>query len=667
MCGIAGEFIFDPAGRVDESRIVPMVSAIRHRGPDQWGYYLGCSGSVLLINTRLSIVDLSNGRQPLSNEDGSVWVVLNGELYGFQEIAKDLESRGHRFRTRSDTEIIVHLYEEYGEDFALHLRGEFAIALLDQRKEVLYLVRDRFGIKPLFYSRLSDSLVFGSEIKAILGHGKARARLDHFTLFHMLHGLPLPDATCFENIRAVEPGCMLRISRSTITGRRYWDLPLDGQTVPGTEEEAIEEFRRLFHEAVRLRLHGDVEVGAYVSGGLDSTSVAATAADLSGRPVKAFTIEFDNKLLNEGQAAAEFAQSRGFEHHTIRVGLGDLAPHFERSLWHSEIAVSNSHGTAKMILSELARRHVKVVLTGEGSDEALAGYNVFQHIALLEGVRTDPRNPARRAALDALLSKERSGIALLNTGILRIRALPDYDRIVGLFGAYPYAMARALRTANKVRFVMSGDFRREMAGIDPIAVMAERIGRGSMKALSPLSAHQYYLFKADMPSYNLNCLGDRVEMAHSIEGRVPFLDHKLVEFAFSLPVSLKLRNGAGKYILRRAIAERLPFALEVKKRPFVAASSETLGLDRGSDLSRHYLDSRVIRKTGLFNPQVVAGLRRSLPYLPRGSRLLGLTEAVLTAVVSIQALDEMFCDRFADSAARFNLARPDSTLADGRI
>jgi len=667
MCGIAGEFIFDPQGRVDESIIVPMVSAIRHRGPDQWGYYLGCSGSVLLINTRLSIVDLSNGRQPLSNEDGSIWVVLNGELYGFQEIAKDLESRGHRFRTRSDTEVIVHLYEEYGEDFVSHLRGEFAIALLDQRNELLYLIRDRFGIKPLFYSRLNDSLVFGSEIKAIFSHGKARARLDHVNLFHILHGLLLPEATCFENIRTVEPGCMLRISRSAVTRRRYWDLPLGGEVAPASEEEAIEEFRRLFYEAVRLRLHGDVEVGAYVSGGLDSTSVASVAAEVSGRPVKAFTVEFENKKLNEGQAAAEFAQHSGFEHHTVRIGPGELAPYFERSLWHSEMAVSNSHGAAKMILSELARRHVKVVLTGEGADEALAGYNVFQHIALLEEVRTHPKDRERRAALEALLGKERSGIALLNSGILPIRALPEYDRVFGLFGAYPYAMARALRTGKRIPFVMSRDFRREVAGIDPVAEMAERIGRGRMASLSPVAAHQYYLFKADLPTYILNYLGDRVEMAHSIEGRVPFLDHKLVEFAFALPLSLKLRNGAGKYILRRAIAEKLPSALLVKKRPFVAPASETLGLNKGSEFSAHYLDSRVIRNTGLFNPQAVGALRRSLAFLPRGSRALSLTETVLTGVASIQAVNEMFCERFVDSSARFSLSRADSTLADGRI
>ena len=363
-------------------------------------------------------------------------------------------------------------------------------------------------------------------------------------------------------------------------------MPLDGEVAPANDEEAIEEFRRLFYEAVRLRLHGDVEVGAYVSGGLDSTSVASAAAEVSGRPIKAFTVEFEDKKLNEGQAAAEFAQAGGFEHHTVRIGPGDLAPHFERSLWHSEIVVSNSHGAAKMILSELARRHVKVVLTGEGADEALAGYNVFQHLAQLEEVRTHPKDRGRRAALDALLRKEQSGIALLNSGILPIRALPEYDRIVGLFGAYPYAIARAMRTAKKIPFIMSSDFRREVAGIDPVAAMAERIGRGRMASLSPVAAHQYYLFKADLPAYILNCLGDRVEMAHSIEGRVPFLDHKLVEFAFSLPVSLKLRDGAGKYVLRRAIAERLPSALQVKKRPFVAGSSETLGLNRNSEFCR---------------------------------------------------------------------------------
>lgn len=245
-----------------------MASAIRHRGPDQWGYYVGGSETALLINTRLSIVDLSNGKQPLCNEDGSIWVVLNGELYGYAAIAAELTERGHRFRTRSDTEVIVHLYEEYGEDFVSHLRGEYAIALLDERQEVLYLVRDRFGIKPLFYSEPPDSLVFASEIKAIFQHPEVPRRLDRSSIFHTLHGLLLPGVTAFEGVHSVEPGCMLRVSRSGITRHRYWDLPIAQEpTARIAEPEAVEEFRRLFEESVRLRLHGDVEVGAYVSGG----------------------------------------------------------------------------------------------------------------------------------------------------------------------------------------------------------------------------------------------------------------------------------------------------------------------------------------------------------------------------------------------------------------
>src|SRR5438552_3050120 len=404
MCGIAGEFLFDPAMQIDPSRIPATVSAIRHRGPDEWGYYIGCGGSALLINTRLSIVDVSNGRQPLPNEDGSIWVVLNGEIYGFSALAAELAQRGHRFRTRSDTEVIVHLYEEYGEDFVSHLRGEFAIAVLDQRQSLLFLVRDRFGIKPLYYSELPDSLVFASEIKAIFQHPKARPRLDHVNIFHSLHTLLLPGATTFEGVKMVEPGHLLRVSASGVSHRRYWDLPIDTERSGRIEEgEAVEEFRRLFNESVRLRLQGDVEVGAYVSGGLDSMAVASAAAQSYTRQLKVFTVSFEDPRLDEGPAAQEFCKRNGFDHHIVRIGAGDLEPYFERCLWHSEIPVANSHGAAKMVLSELARRHVKVVLTGEGSDEALAGYNVFRHIALLESTRANPKDAELSRELDRFI------------------------------------------------------------------------------------------------------------------------------------------------------------------------------------------------------------------------------------------------------------------------
>jgi asparagine synthase (glutamine-hydrolysing) len=325
-----------------------MASAIRHRGPDQWGYHVGCSETALLINTRLSIVDLPNGKQPLCNEDGSIWAVLNGELYGYAEIAAGLTRRGHRLRTRSDTEVIVHLYEEYGEDFVSHLRGEYAIALLDERQELLFLIRDRFGIKPLFYAEPPGSLVFGSEIKAIFQLPEVPRRLNRFSIFHTLHGLLLPGTTAFEGVHSIEPGCMLRVSRSGIAHRRYWDLPIALEPTARIDElEAIEEFRRLFEESVRLRLHGDVEVGAYVSGGLDSMAVASTAAEFSSRILKVFTVSFADSGLDEGPAAERFSEENGFEHYMVRVEAGGLRPHFERSLWHAEIPVANSHGCGR--------------------------------------------------------------------------------------------------------------------------------------------------------------------------------------------------------------------------------------------------------------------------------------------------------------------------------
>jgi asparagine synthase (glutamine-hydrolysing) len=652
MCGIAGEFAFDSTGRIDPSLAPPLAAALRHRGPDQWGYHVGRGGSALLVSTRLSIVDLSHGRQPIPNEDGTIWVVFNGEIYGFGSIARDLERRGHVFRTRSDTEVIVHLYEEHGEDLVEHLRGEFAFALLDERRDRLLLGRDRFGIKPLFYSAIPGSLIFASEVKALFRHPGIARRLNRAHVYRTLHGLLLPGETYFDNVHEVEPGFVLTVSPAGITRRRYWDLPL----VPDDrafmkEEAAVEEFRRLFYESVRLRLHGDVEVGVFLSGGLDSTSVAAAATEISGRPMKAFTIAFANEGFDESPAARRMAAEIGVEHHCVRIGPGDLGPGFERSLWHSEIVVGNSHGVAKLLLADLARRHVKVVLTGEGADEALAGYNVFRHLLLLEAARRTPGDPRLRAELRSFV--KRLG---LHSGVLPVRAYSDYDRITALFGCYPYAMARAVKIGRAARRILSKEFRRSVSGLDPIAEMAAHIGKERLAGLDPVSVHQYYAFKTDLAGYILVGLGDRVEMAHSIEGRVPFLDHKLVEFTCALPQSLKLRNDSGKYLLREAMRHRIPSAPDIRKRPFMAPSAETFGMGREGNALDSYLDARVVREVGIFDPLAIGALRRCLGWLPRRSYAHGIAESLLTVVASVHALHGLFCARYEESLARFTRA-----------
>ena len=661
MCGIAGAWLSDPSGRIDESLIVPMADVLHHRGPDQWGYYLGRGASALLVSTRLAIVDLANGRQPLCNEDGTVWVILNGEIYDFARIARELKVGGHRFRTQTDTEVVVHLYEEYGEHFVDHLRGEFAIALLDERVGALYLVRDRFGIKPLFYADVPGGHVFGSEIKALFQHPGVPRRLNRERVFQTVQGLLVPGDTYFEGVRELEPGCLLRASESGVQISRYWDLPFSRTPAPiADEQEAIDEYRRLLHEAVTLRLHGDVEVGTYLSGGVDSMAIAATAHDVSGAPLKAFTIAFDNERFDESPLANRFASGERLDQHVVRIGAGDLAPAFERSLWHSEIVVANSHGVARLLLSELAGRHVKVVLTGEGADESAAGYNVFRHLTMLEHARAHPQDRQVRADVDALV-KELG----FHSGILPIREYIDYERIRGLFGFYPYAMARSLKLRRSSKWILSRAFRQSMADVDPIDQMATRFGRHD--GLDAVSGHQLYTFKTELACYILAGLGDRVEMAHSLEGRLPFLDHKLVEFSCALPVNLRLRGRVGKFILRQAMASRVPGAMELRKRPFMAPAAETLGLDRGSEHIGRYLDRRTTARVGIFDPSAIALVRRSLRLLPTHSYARSLAETMITMVASVHALHDLFCERFDDSVSRYRAGGAVRRVQDGLV
>ena len=345
-----------------------MIAALRHRGPDSNGHYLSPAKNVLLVNTRLAIVDVGGGAQPLTNEDGSVRITFNGEIYGFAALARQLESRGHRLRTRCDTEVIVHLYEEYGEAFVEHLRGEFAFALYDRRQHTLWLGRDRFGVKPLYYALSPRSLLFGSEIKAIFSSPVIKRELNPSFIYSYLHGLLPPDETAFFGVRQVEPGCLLRVTAAGVEPRRYWQ-PRFAERPEAADSrvavrESVEEFRRLFAEAVDLRLQGDQEPGVYLSGGLDSRAVATQAAQLSSRPVKAFTVAFDDPDFDESAGAAATVAAARARHHVVTIPAAGLTSHFVRSLWHCEMPVVNGHGAAKLLLSGLASQQVKSVLTG---------------------------------------------------------------------------------------------------------------------------------------------------------------------------------------------------------------------------------------------------------------------------------------------------------------
>lgn len=665
MCGIAGAFLLRPGGSLEPEALIPMISVLAHRGPDDWGYYLDERRRVMLLHSRLSIVDLERGRQPLSNEDGSVWVSCNGEIYDFQRLTDELQARGHRFRTRTDTEVIVHLYEEYGESFTEHLRGEFAFALFDRRQERLYLVRDRFGVKPLYYATVGASLLFASEIKALLRHPSMRAEFNREYVFHLLGGVLLPGETLFKGVRQVEPGCLLRAAGPEPQRVQYWDLSFhrlaEEQAVESQldEEAAVAEFRRLFEEAVALRMQGEVEVGAYLSGGIDSAAVALVMAQLSDRPVKTFTVGFEDPSYDEVAPARAIAEAAGMEHHVLHVGRGGLAAHFVRSLWHSEMPVLNSHGTALFLLSELAGKHVKVVLTGQGADELLAGYDPFEHQLLLDAVQKEPENSGARRRLEKF--RPRSG----NLDVLtRVRKYPSYGRVFDLFGAYPYSVMRPILHHARIRRLLAPEFRRATAEADSLQELARRIDRSRLAGLSSTAATQYLLFKTDLPGYILSSVVDRPEMAHSIEGRVPFLDHKLVEFACRLPVSMKLNDSSNKYVLRRAMAGLVPEPVrERPKKLFLAPSTESLGLDRpGSPLLNTYLTPDRIRDVGIFDPVQVKLILYGVRFLPTGSYYQVLCEAIAMAALSLHILHDLFCRDFRSSAVRFSRSDLDYQL-----
>lgn len=648
MCGIAGEFAF----RREQVAATAggLISALHHRGPDSSGHYLSPAGNVLLVNTRLAIVDIGGGAQPLANEDESVQITFNGEIYGFAALARQLERRGHRLRTRCDTEVIVHLYEEYGEGFVEHLRGEFAFALYDRRQHALWLGRDRFGVKPLYYVESPRSLLFGSEIKAVFSHPGIKRELNRPFIYSYLQGLLPPDETAFAGVRQVEPGCLLRVTAAGLESRRYWQPRFversnraDSRVVA---RESVEEFRRLFAEAVELRLQGDREPGIYLSGGLDSRAVATQAVRLSGRPMKAFTVAFDDPDFDESARAAETVRQHALDHQVVTIPAAGLASHFVRSIWHCEMPVVNGHGAAKLLLSGLASKQVKSVLTGEGADELLAGYDLFRHQALIERVRREPRNPALRAQIRQFLSS----VDLLS-GTVNARDYADYDRVVELFGAYPYPVMRALKLGRWIRKLLSREYIQCIGDFDPLEQLAARWSSRPLAGDDPLSATQDFLFRTQLPSYILNCLGDRMEMANSVEGRVPFLDHKLAEFAFGLPRSLKVRDGQGKVLLREALGQSHP-AYRVPKRAFFSPAA-TLDLrNRESPLNR-YLDRRVTEECGIFHPARLRTLKQALPFLRKGSNHRARCEGLLTFAISVHALHELFCGNFKGSMTRF--------------
>ena len=594
MCGIAGL-----VGRVDEQisadQVHRMCQTIVHRGPDDEGIY--ARGSVGLGMRRLSIIDLSGGRQPIHNEDKTVWVVFNGEIYNFPELRRELESRGHAFYTHSDTEIIVHLYEEMGAQCFTKLRGMFAIALYDERKKTLLLGRDRLGKKPLYYAEHQGRLYFGSEIKTILAVAPELAEVDpEGILQYFYFGYILDPRSAFTKIRKLPAGRWVEFRNGALGATQpYWEVPAYGTYHPANEEECLRELEAQLEDAVRCRLIADVPLGALLSGGVDSSVVVALMARSSSAPVKTFSIAFNNQRFNEGDYARVVAQRFATEHHELVVEA-DL----EQTISHLTGMLEEPFGDSSMIptfhVSRMARQHVTVALSGDGGDELFGGYDRYLVGMNRRGLDRVPSwlGRAYRDNIHGLLPEGAYG-----KNFLWNASLPAAERYLDSMSYLP--------GLDRERGLFSPEFEDAAARLpDPLAQGKAWYGRASEH--DPLSRMQYLDTKAYLNG-DILVKVDRMSMATSLEMRSPLLDHKVVEWAAGLAPEWKFRGGVRKYILKK-LAERVgvpPEAIYRKKQGFALPLEDWMRQGLKDDLLQILLEPRTTQR-GYFRPAAVRRL-----------------------------------------------------------
>ena len=530
------------------------LRSLQHRGPDASGTWISADSHVALGHARLSIIDLVTGQQPIPNEDGSVHAVVAGELYGFEDIRAEMENLGHRFRSRSDSEIAVHLYEEFEIDFLSRVHGEFALVLWDEPKQRLVAARDRFGIKPLFYSHHRDRLILASEVKALHAAGvdsawNDQAFFEKLTLDHTLNG-----ETLFRHVQEIPPGCFLIADSRGLRLRRYWDWNFPAHQLSGDElhqdrwdEQYAEQLCYLLNQAVRSRMHADVPVGCYLSGGIDSSAVLGLMSRHASKPVPAFTITFPDPQYDEHSAALTVATHFGADLNTIAVTQSGIATDFSDAVWHAETVFSNAHTVAKFALSRAARNAgIRVVLTGEGADEILGGYAFFVKDSIRNGT------PSGHEVL-------RNSLGLSETQFRDLLAPQCPAAVTTAFherlGYVPAWVEWRELIARDIRLSLGN----APESVDVYARLLDGLDIAGQLDGRPVLNKSLYLYgKTALPGYVLTVLGDRMEMAHSIEGRLPFLDSRVVEFAQGLPVSQKIRGTAEKFVLRKAMRGVLP-------------------------------------------------------------------------------------------------------------
>jgi asparagine synthase (glutamine-hydrolysing) len=547
MCGISGIFEFDQTCAVERETVHRMNESLRHRGPDDEGIFLG--RGIGLGHRRLSIIDVAGGHQPISNEDGTIWVLLNGEIYNYSELSADLLSRGHRFATSSDTEAIVHLYEEYGEECFAKLRGMFAIAIWDGNKRRLLLARDRIGKKPLYYFVDRNRLIFGSELKAILAANGSPQAIDPLAVcdYFSFSYIPAPK-TIYKNVRKLRPAHYLVVSAAGVRETEYWKLSF-AKIQNHTEADWCEIIRQQLCEATRVRLMSEVPLGAFLSGGVDSSSIVAMMSRLMDRPVTTCSIGFSAQKYDESAFARQVATQFHSDHHEDRVEVQALDV-LDKLAWHYDEPFADSSAVPTYYVSKIARRQVTVALGGDGGDENFAGYRRYVFDRMENRMRSLVPQPVRRAVFGPL-GRLYPGLAWAPRPLRAKATLQSLSRspLEGYFNSIS-----VFRPDEKSR-LFTRDFRQQLADYDSVDVLRQYYDAAD--TTDPLSRIQYVDIKTYLPDDILTKV-DRASMAVSLELRAPILDHRFMELVAAIPSNLKLHGRTGKYIFKRAMEPLLP-------------------------------------------------------------------------------------------------------------
>ena len=615
-----------------------MISILQHRGPDGFGFHT--DGAVGLAHSRLSIIDLEGGRQPIHNEDKTVWITFNGEIFNYRELSETLAKRGHTLYTRSDTEVIIHLYEDFGAQCLDHLNGQFAFALWDRKEETLFIARDRAGIRPLFYTLAGGSLLFASEIKSLFTDRRVRREIDLYALDHIFtFWMTVPPRTAFRDIHELPAGHCMTVRNGKISVKRYWDLDFTRNGAAGREADYAEELKALLLDSVRLQLRADVPVGAYLSGGIDSSAVTALVKSFTDTPLRTFSVNFEDEIYDESPYQRQMIDHLNTDHSTITCSCSDIGRIFPSVIWHTEKPVVRTAPAPLYLLSKLVRENgFRVVLTGEGADEILAGYDIFKELKTRRFLERNPASKLRPLILKRLYP-------YLAHSPVRSLAYAEafFSSGASDFPGEYYAHIPRWSTTAKLKPFFSDACRSVLNGHRSTDDLSKFLTNG-FHAYDDLSRAQYIEIKTLLSGYLLSSQGDRVAMAHSIESRYPFLDHRVMEFCAKLPPGMRMRTLTEKYILKESMKGLLPDSIIRRtKQPYMAPDAKSFFNGKPPDYVEELLSEDYVRNTGYFNPALVAPLVRKC----RQSPVVGFKDNMaVVGILSTLLLHYLFVDNY---------------------